>query len=93
MRDELYSKRRFKNGQFPTYKTWVKGYIQSTVLGSSVSAQGIVDITPNLPYEYSGSSFINKKTQENKKLSTKERLRKKLLEKKRKEVEEMLKRL
>jgi len=92
MKDEFYSLPRFKNGKFPTYDKWVKGYIQSNILDSTVSSQGIVDITPNLLYENT-APFLLKKNQENKTLSIKERLRKKLLEKKRKEVEEMLKRL
>ena len=29
MKDEFYSLPRFKNGKFPTYDKWVKGYIQS----------------------------------------------------------------
>ena len=85
MKDEFLSKPKFKNGTFPTYDKWVKGYIQSSILGSYVSSQGILDITPTLCYK-SSAYYLNKTNQEDKKLSTKERLRKKLLEKKEKEM-------
>ena len=93
MKDEFFSEPKFKNAIFPTYDKWVKAYIQDAILDSEVSPQGILDITNNLEKKRKANGcYLQKKNQQKKKLSTKERLRKKLLEKKEKEVE-MLKRL
>jgi hypothetical protein len=90
-RTEFYRKKKNKNNIFPTYEKWDRARSQELV-GSDISTQSIIDICNNIT-QTMGRRYLNDKNQQNKKLSTKERLRKKLLENKRKEVEEMLKRL
>ena len=81
---EFYRKKKNRNNVFPTYEKWHRARSQELV-GSDISTQSIIDICNNIT-QTMGRRFLNDKKQQNKKLSTKERLRKKLLEKKRKEV-------
>jgi hypothetical protein len=91
---EFFSQRQFKSSTFPTYDIWIKMIIQAYFAdkenaNSTTNEQVILDNTKQLSAR-SKNTYKNSRNNQQKKLSTKERLRKKLLEKKEKE---MLKRL
>ena len=95
---DFFSQRQFKSSTFPSYDVWIKlvmqGYLGDNTpqMNTPQNVQVLLDNTKQVS-KRSGAKLKNFRKNEQKKLSIKERLRKKLLEKKRKEIEEMLKRL
>jgi hypothetical protein len=71
----------YKNTNFLSYKEWLTVYTQTVLFGANFTDQNIVDSINHM--NSGGNVWLNERRQENAKLSIKERLRKKLEEKKR----------
>ena len=86
---EFFANKQFRSSTFPTYEVWMKIIMQGYLGDDTPQDQVLLDNTKQVS-KGSKNKFKNFKKNQQKKLSTKERLRKKLLEKNEKE---MLKRL
>ena len=89
MRAKFFAQQRFKSSTFPTYDIWIK-IIMQRYLGDDTPQNHVLLDNTKQASARSKTKYKNFKNNQQKKLSTKERLRKKLLEKK---EEEMLKKL
>ena len=86
MRNQFLAKPRYRNSTFPPYNMWIKSYIQANILDSEISYQSLIQNSMTRSQLGNDNKdikkFLNHKKHQKSKLSTKERLRKKLEEKK-----------
>ena len=84
MKNQFFAKPKNRNSPFPPYNMWINSYIQANILESELSNVSLIQssITRNKFGRDTCKKFLNHKKHQKSKLSTKDRLRKKLEEKK-----------